>query len=221
MLGLGVLTALLARDRHGVTQSVWTSQLNPMMWLQYYNAAQYLNMGADFAPYDRTKVANPLRNHYRCKDGQWIACGMAVAQRFWPEFCQVMGLAELEQHPRFATDDKRAAHRTELIALIDRAFAAHPRDHWELLFREKGFWFSVVNRVSDLPSDPQGFSNDYLVELDNGLKRVPSPFQLEKNPAPLKKGHHHSVNTTDEILQEVCGYTMEEILALKAEGVAW
>jgi crotonobetainyl-CoA:carnitine CoA-transferase CaiB-like acyl-CoA transferase len=62
-------------------------------------------------------------NLYCCIDGQWIACGMAVAQRFWPEFCQVMGLAELEQDPRFATDEKRAAHSTELIALLDRAFA--------------------------------------------------------------------------------------------------
>jgi hypothetical protein len=46
----------------------------------------------------------------------------------------------------------------------------------------------VVNRVSDLLTDPQVVSNEYLVELDNGLKTVSSPFQLEKTPAPLKKG---------------------------------
>jgi crotonobetainyl-CoA:carnitine CoA-transferase CaiB-like acyl-CoA transferase len=221
MLGFGVLTALLARERHGVTQAVSASQLSTMMWLQYYNVAQYLNMGEDFAPYDRTKVANPLMNLYRCSDGQWIACGMAVAQRFWPEFCQVMGLAELEHDSRFTTDDKRAANRTELIALLDRSFAARPRDHWERLFREKGVWFSVVNRVSDLPTDPQVVSNEYLMELDNGLKTVSSPFQLEKTPAPLKKGAPQFSQHTDEILQEVCGYTMDEILAFKAEGVAW
>jgi crotonobetainyl-CoA:carnitine CoA-transferase CaiB-like acyl-CoA transferase len=146
---------------------------------------------------------------------------MAVAQRFWPEFCQVMGLAEVEHDSRFTTDDKRAANRTELIALLDRSFAARPRDHWERLFRQKEFWFSVVNRVSDLPTDPQVVSNEYLVELDNGLKTVSSPFQLEKTPAPLKKGAPQFSQHTDEILQEVCGYTMDEILAFKAEGVAW
>ena len=35
-------------------QAVWAFQLSTMMWLRYYNVAQYLNMGEDFAPYDRT-----------------------------------------------------------------------------------------------------------------------------------------------------------------------
>jgi len=221
MLGFGVLAALLARERHGITQAVWGSQLSTMMWLQYYNLAQYLNMGEDFPPYDRSNVANPLMNLYRCGDGQWIACGMAVAQRFWPEFCNVIGLAELENDQRFATDAQRAAHQQELIALLDKAFATHPRSHWERLFREKEFWFSVVNRVSDLPADPQVAANEYLVELDNGLKTVASPFTLEKTPLPVKRGAPGFSQHTDEILQDLCGYTMDEILSLKAKEVAW
>jgi len=221
MLGFGVLAALLARERHGIAQTVWASQLATMMWLQYYNLAQYLNVGEDFPPYDRTDVANPLMNLYRCGDGQWIACGMAVAQRFWTEFCSVMGLAEFEHDVRFANDTSRAEHRGELIRLLDQAFARYPRTHWEQLFREKGFWFSVVNRISDLPADPQVAANDYLVELDNGLKLVSSPFMLEKTPAPLRKGAPSFSQHTDEILQDVCGYTAEEVLALKAKEVAW
>jgi crotonobetainyl-CoA:carnitine CoA-transferase CaiB-like acyl-CoA transferase len=108
MLGFGVLAALLARERSGVAQAVWSSQLSAMMWLQYYNVAQVANMGADFAPFARTAVANPLMNVYRCADGLWIACGMAVAQRFWPDFCAVMGLPELEHDARFATDNTKS-----------------------------------------------------------------------------------------------------------------
>ena len=98
MLGFGVLAALLARERSGISQAVWSSQLSAMMWLQYYNVAQVANMGADFAPFDRATVANPLMNLYRCADGQWMACGMAVAQRFWPDFCAVMG-EPFDMHP--------------------------------------------------------------------------------------------------------------------------
>ena len=221
MLGFGVLAALLARERLGVAQAVWSSQLSAMMWLQYYNVAQYVNMGVDFDPYDRTNVTNPLMNLYRCADGQWIACGLFVTQRFWPEFCAVMGLTEREHDPRFASDEKRATHRKELITLLDQAFATQPRVHWERLFREKGFWFSVVNRISDLPIDPQVTANEYLVELDTGLKTVAFPFTLEKTPVPLKKGAPGFSQHTDEILQHVCGYTMEEIIALKAKEVAW
>lgn len=221
MLGFGVLAALLARERLGVTQAVWSSQLSAMMWLQYYNLAQYLNRGADFDPYDRTNVANPLMNLYRCADNQWIACGLFVTQRFWPEFCAVMGLAELEHDPRFASDNQRAAHRKELITLLDQAFATKPRAHWERIFRDKGFWFSVINHISDLPTDPQVAANDYLVELDTGLKTVSYPFTLEKTPAPLNKGAPEFSEHTDEVLKQVCGYSMEEIIALKAKEVVW
>jgi crotonobetainyl-CoA:carnitine CoA-transferase CaiB-like acyl-CoA transferase len=132
-----------------------------------------------------------------------------------------MGLAELEQDPRFASDHQRAAHRQELIALLDRAFATRPRAHWEQVFREKGFWFSVVNRISDLPADPQVAANDYLVELDTGLKTVAYPFTLEKTRVPLKKGAPGFSQHTEEVLQQVCGYSMEEILALKETEVVW
>ncbi|MGE0683217.1 MAG: CaiB/BaiF CoA transferase family protein [Candidatus Binatia bacterium] len=221
MLGFGVLAALLGRERTGVSQAVWSSQLSAMMWLQYYNVAQVANMGADFASFDRTTVANPLMNLYRCADGQWIACGMAVAQRFWPDFCAVMGLSALEHEARFATDKQRAAHRTELVAILDTAFAMQPRAHWEQLFREKKFWFSVVNRISDLPADPQVMANHYLTELDSGIKTVGFPFALEKTSVPKTHGAPNFSQHTDEILQYVGGYTPEEILALKEKTIAW
>ena len=107
-----------------------------------------------------------------------------------------------------------------MIARIEGAFATQPRDHWETIFREKGFWFSVVNRVSDLPDDPQVAANDYLMELDNGLKTVSAPFSLEKTP-PLRNGAPDFSQHTDEILEQVCGYSPEEIVALKEKGVAW
>jgi CoA:oxalate CoA-transferase len=221
MLAFGVVAALLSRERSGVTQAVWSSQLSAMMWLQYYGVAQYLNMGTDFDLYDRANVANPLMNLYRCRDGQWIACGMAVAQRFWPEFCHVMGLAELERDPRFSTDTTRAKNRQELIALLDRAFATQPRNYWEQIFREKGFWISVVNHISDLPTDLQVTANEYIVELDTGLKTVSSPFALEKSNVPLRTGAPALSQHTEEILQQLCGYSMADILALKEKGVVW
>jgi crotonobetainyl-CoA:carnitine CoA-transferase CaiB-like acyl-CoA transferase len=194
MLGFGVMAALLARERTGVSQSVWASQLSTMMWLQYYNVAQYTNVGEDFAPYDRHDVANPLMNLYRCADERWIACGLFVAPRFWSDFCQVLGLADIEHDPRFSSDEKRAENRKELISRIEGAFATQPRDYWENIFREKGFWFSVVNKVSDLPDDPQVAANDYLMELDNGLKTVSAPFSLEKTP-PLRKARQTLAST--------------------------
>jgi crotonobetainyl-CoA:carnitine CoA-transferase CaiB-like acyl-CoA transferase len=107
-----------------------------------------------------------------------------------------------------------------LIAILDSAFATQPRTHWERLFREKEFWFSVVHKPNDLTADPQVIANHYLAELDSGFKMVAFSFTLKKTPVPPTQaapscGHH-----TEEILQQLCGYTMEEILALKEKNVA-
>jgi crotonobetainyl-CoA:carnitine CoA-transferase CaiB-like acyl-CoA transferase len=60
-----------------------------------------------------------------------------------------------------------------------------------------------------------------MVELDSGLKTLSFPFALEKTPVPRKQGAPRFGQHTDEILQQVCGYTVEEILALKEKEVVW
>jgi crotonobetainyl-CoA:carnitine CoA-transferase CaiB-like acyl-CoA transferase len=132
-----------------------------------------------------------------------------------------MDVPELAHDPRFAKDKQRAANRAELIAILDQAFAMPPRAHWERLFREKEFWFSVVHQVSDLQADAQVIANRYMVELESGLKTVAFPFALEKTPVLLPHGAPKFSQHTDEILQQVGGYTPEEIPALKEKNVAW
>lgn len=221
MLAFGIVTALLAKERTGkVPQTVYASQVSTMMWMALYHVTLYANAGLEYPPFDRTNVGNPLMNIYKCGDGKWFASGLFVSQRFWPDFCQVMGIQHLADDPRFATDAQRAEHRKELIAVLDQAFASQPREEWERRFREKGFWCSVVNRYSDLPSDPQVEANGYIITLDNGLKSVALPFELE-GVTPPRRGAPDFSQHTEEVLQEVCGYSWEEIIALKAERAVW
>ncbi|MFQ5879635.1 MAG: CaiB/BaiF CoA transferase family protein, partial [Dehalococcoidia bacterium] len=221
MLAFGVVTALLAKERTGVAPpAVFTSQVSSMMWMALYPVTLYANAGLEYPPFDRTNAANPLMNIYKCGDGKWFASGLFVSDRFWHDFCEVMGLQHLERDPRFATDAQRAEHRKELIAILDEAFASQPRGEWERRFRERGFWCSVVNRYSDLPSDPQVQANEYLITLDNGLKSVALPFELE-GMTPPRQGAPAFSQHTEEVLQKVCGYSWEEIVALKAEEAVW
>jgi crotonobetainyl-CoA:carnitine CoA-transferase CaiB-like acyl-CoA transferase len=60
-----------------------------------------------------------------------------------------------------------------------------------------------------------------MIELDSGLTTAAFPFALEKTPVPQTHGAPTFGQHTDEILQNVCGYTVEEILALKEKNVAW
>jgi crotonobetainyl-CoA:carnitine CoA-transferase CaiB-like acyl-CoA transferase len=161
-----------------------------------------------------------MMNIYKCGDGKWFASGMFVSEMFWGEFCEVMGIPELEHDPRFATAAQRAENRRELIAILDRRFASQPREEWERLFRARGMWCSVLNRIADLPADPQVQANEYITRLDNGLNAVALPFELEGVELPRRGAPEHGQHT-DEILNEVCGYSWEDIVELKAAEIVW
>lgn len=217
MLCFGILMALVKREKTGVVEGVYASQLGAMMWLQFFNIAAYTNLGYDFPPFNRNKERNPLTNLYKCQDDKWLAVGLAVSTRFWPDFCEVMGIKDLEKDPHFDTEEKRAENAPELIRKLNGIFASRAREEWEMLFKEKGFWFSVINRVGDLPADVQVVQNNFIREFVNGLRLVSSPFELEKTEIPLE-GTPQFGQHTEEVLLDICGYTWDEIVAMKESG---
>jgi len=219
MLAFGILASLISKQRLGITQAVYTSQLNAMLWLQYWNLAHYCNFGVDFEPHNRKKSGNPLFNMYKCKDGKWLALGMFVSDRYWHDFCEVMGIKELEKDPRFAMEVDRKEHCEELISILEKIFITKPREEWAKPFTEKEFWFSIINKVADLPTDPQVVANDLIVELENRLKLPTGPFQLEKSKIPLRGKSPEFGQDTEEVLIDICGLSWKDIEALKDDGV--
>jgi len=222
MLAFGVLAAILEQRRTGLARAVTSSQLNAMMWLQYYSIAQYANKGVTFLPHRRQTAFNPMVNLYRCRDGKWLACGMFLAERFvWEEFCVAIELPQLAADPRFQTDAGRIQNNRELVARLDEAFAKHPRTHWEKVFREHGYWASVVNSIEDLPEDPQVVANRYITADDAGLKTVSFPFSfIDHSPIPPRRAPGFG-DDTDQVLKELAEVSAEELIDLKVSGVIW
>src|SRR4030095_15239838 len=72
MLAYGVLAALLAREKTGRGQEVDASHLGSMAWLQGLGLSARLMLGRALPRVHRRYANNPLWNHYRCGDGQWL-----------------------------------------------------------------------------------------------------------------------------------------------------
>ena len=51
---------------------------------------------------------NPLWNHYKASDGKWFHLVMLQADRYWPEFCTVIGRPDLAADERYADVVSRA-----------------------------------------------------------------------------------------------------------------
>jgi crotonobetainyl-CoA:carnitine CoA-transferase CaiB-like acyl-CoA transferase len=225
MTAFGIISALYARQQTGVGQEVNASLLGSAMWAQFSNISLTLLRNHTMGRYKRAKVKNPLANVYMCKDGQWIALSEPQSQRYWPQFCKVMGFEYLEKDPKFCGEWERRDNNVEFIAILDKAFIEKTRAEWADLFQKQGKHFVAWERVQAIPdllTDPQVIANDYITDFDHPvlgkIKEQPFPVSFSnastgpRAPAP-EFGQH-----TEEILLDI-GYTWDDIARLAEKEI--
>jgi crotonobetainyl-CoA:carnitine CoA-transferase CaiB-like acyl-CoA transferase len=220
MLAYGVLAALFARERTGRGQEVDASHLGSMSWLQGLGLSARLMLGRSLPRQSRRFTTNPLWNHYRCADGDWLALSMLQPDRYWKQFCAVLEIPEAAEDPRFATMLERMGNCGDCIAMIDAAFARRPRAEWLERFAKGGdFIVSVVNSVDDLPADPQMLANDYVTTFEHPsfgpTKVVGIPVRLSDTPGSLRLPAPEFGQHTEEVLTGLLGYSWEDVRRLR------
>jgi crotonobetainyl-CoA:carnitine CoA-transferase CaiB-like acyl-CoA transferase len=217
-----ILSALFMRERTGIGQEVHLSILSAAMHLLYFNILM-TTAGGMKVPRHRRATENPMRNYYECGDGRWLMMTLTPPERHWGPLCAALGEPELEHDPRYDTDEKRSVNSEELLRRFDEIFATRPRDEWLRIFREHDLFGCAVNALDELAADPQVIENDYLVDFDHpdmGRVKIPGyPVHFSEASAgttmPSPDLGQHNV----EVLSELCGYSEEEIEALREEGV--
>lgn len=170
----GVLAALLERERTGRGQVVRTSLLAAIVGVHAFQGTRWTAAG---------EVPRAQGNHhpsiapyglFHCADGSvQIACGN---ESLWVRLCGEFGLDP--QADGLATNGERVAHRDQVIALLEDAFADLPR---ETLLRRLGDAGVPSGRVRDLREVyewEQTRSQGLLLEVDHpsvGTVTVPGP----------------------------------------------
>jgi crotonobetainyl-CoA:carnitine CoA-transferase CaiB-like acyl-CoA transferase len=224
MLAYGILAALIARERTGRGQEVDASHLGSMAWLQGLGLSARLMLGRALPRQSRRFATNPLWNHYRCADGEWLALSMLQPDRYWTRFCEVLEIPEAAADERFATMLQRMANCGECIALLDGVFARRPRAEWLRRLAAGGdFIVSVVNSVDDLPEDAQVIANGYVTPFEHpafGTTRVVGlPVRLSDTPGQVRLPAPEFGQHTEEILTGVLGCSWDDIARLRADEV--
>jgi crotonobetainyl-CoA:carnitine CoA-transferase CaiB-like acyl-CoA transferase len=225
MLAYGVMTALFARERTGLGQEVNASHLGSMLFLQGLSVSMKLMGGIAMPRSFRKRSWNPLWNHYRCHDDLWIALAMLQPDRYWADFTRALGRPELATDAKYKDMAARTQNAEECVALLDGIFATKPRAEWLRILREDpgDYIFTIVNRVDDLPDDPQVQANDYIVEIDHPqcgkTKMVGVPVQLSETPGSVRAPAPELGQHTEEILLDVLGWEWDRISALREKKV--
>jgi crotonobetainyl-CoA:carnitine CoA-transferase CaiB-like acyl-CoA transferase len=162
---VAVLMALQARHTTGQGQYLDVSLLDTQTaWHTW--AAQAVFHDATRAR--RLGVAHPTVVPYQpmvCADGTLVVA--TGSERLWRRFCAVLGLDDLVDDPRFATNADRAGHREELMTLVEAVMREETVAHWAAAFDAAGVPAGPINSLDDLYDDPWSVERGHHVTLEH------------------------------------------------------
>ena len=219
ILAQGILLALYHRERTGEGQEVETCLLNGQVASQLQEATWYLNTGK--LPQRGLPGSGHADNPttygvYRTKDG-YIALSGRLS-----EICEIVGLPNMEENPKYDTREKQFAYQHEIRPLLAEKFLQQPSTHWLKLLEERDILCGPVNTYAEVFNDPQVLLNEMVIEIDhpNGGKYKTSglPLKMSKTPGKVRIPPPLLGQHTDEILTDL-GYSSEAIQNLREAKV--
>ena len=90
---------------------------------------------------------------HRAKD-DYLIFGV-INERMWKSFCDLLGLDELKEDPRFSDNSRRLENRKTLMGIIDQKLAEKTVDEWIPLFDKAGIPCGAINTFDRVFNDPQ------------------------------------------------------------------
>lgn len=216
-----VCAALLARSRTGQGQRLSVSLLRIGAYMVGWDLSIALRLGIPVGPYDRHHAINPIINCYQAKDGRWFWILFLQADRHWPDLCRAIQREDLLSDPRFADIAVRRDNAPDLVAELDRVFAAKTLAEWAEIFDREDVWWAPVNTVNDMLEDRVVHDAGVFIDVpgpEGDVKAVASPTHFYGTPWEARGYAPEMGQHTEEVLLEL-GYDWDRIIALKEAGV--
>lgn len=216
----GIMTALHARERTGQGQVVDVSMLEGQMGLLGTMIGAYLADGVVPEPMGTAyKALLPYQTFRTRTRDLAIAVG---SEKLWKIFCPLLGLPELTDDPRYATNAHRNKNRASLIATLQEAFLTKTYDEWEAVLVPAGIPMGAINTIDRVVEHPQVAARGALVESEHptaGKVRMVGPVvRLSDTPGAVRRPAPLLGQHTAEVLRESLGLDDAEINRLRDAG---
>jgi len=219
-LSVGILAALHERHRTGVGRWVTTSLLESMIAMMDLQAVRYTVEGTVPVQEGNHHPTLVPMGCFASSDGYVNIAG--PAGRLLHRFCEVIGMPELPQDPRFRSVGGRSRNRAALNAIVAERLRTRTTAEWVEALNAAGVPCGPVYRVDQVFADPQVEHLGMAAEIEHpalGKTRVlrnavnisgSDPTVRSPSPAP---GQH-----SEAILREI-GLSTDEIEQLEKAGV--
>jgi crotonobetainyl-CoA:carnitine CoA-transferase CaiB-like acyl-CoA transferase len=218
---MGVLAALLVRERSGKGQFLDMALLDAQLSWLINVGSSYLNAGELPKRHGNSHPNIVPYQLFRAADGKYMMIAVGT-EALWKKFCMALEIeSTLGSDPRFVDNRARIENRDALVDSLQRIFSARSREAWLEVLRRAEVPAGPVQTVDEALNDTHVLARHAIVEIEHPTLRVArsvaNPIRMSATPIqyrypPPLLGEH-----TSGILQEL-GYTAEKVSSLKSNG---
>lgn len=203
---MGVLTALLEREKSGEGQWVQTSLLQSQIFMLDFQAARWLTQGEIPKQAGNDHPTSIPTGVFPTSNGSInIAC---AGETIWQRCATALGHPEWIEDPRFVKNSNRSDNRKLLNELISLVTQTNTSEYWVETLLAQGVPTGPIYSIDQVFADPQvehlGIATTAKRTLPFGdTQLVGQPFSMNRTPSsitapPPSRGQH-----TEDVLLEL------------------
>jgi crotonobetainyl-CoA:carnitine CoA-transferase CaiB-like acyl-CoA transferase len=217
---IGILIALLERERSGEGQWVQSSLLHSLIAMLDFQVARYLTEGDIPVQAGNDHPTSSPMGLFEAADGMFNLG--ASGEGNWVRLCKAIGKPEWIGAEPYIDEKARRRNRAQLSQSLNAVFADKPVAYWVTLLNEAGVPAGPLYTIPEMCEDPQVLHQKMTDRLTTpegaSVGLVTQPVRLNRTPASVVSTAPAWGQHTDEVMAEA-GYGAEEIAELKRQGV--
>lgn len=222
-IGQAILAALLQRTTTGVGAHVRLSLFEVGTYLQSSLYAIASRFGHELErPGNTAGALGAPTDLFRVADGFLMVVAYFPDQ--WIKLCNLLGVPNLVEDPRFVTNADRIAHKEELKAVLAPIFAPRGREEFASELAEAGIIAAPVRSHLEIVTDPVLRSLGDFAEVDNDMTEphwLPAtPYRSSTWSRAASYRPPRLGEDTLELLKEL-GFTSHEVDDLQERDVIY
>lgn len=216
---MGVLAAVISRERTGKGQHVDVSMLDVQISLLNYMATMYLMSGDVPNRIGNSHFVHVPYNVYPTKDGHVVvAC---IGDAFFLRFREMLPLPEL-QNQEYEKQPARLRDKEKIDEAIGMSFQQESTAYWLEQLRSHRIPCGPVNNFAQALSDPQVVARDMvkMVRLVGG-DEIPTtgvPMKFSSTNAQYFTAPPRVGEDSEAVLRDLLGYSDTKIGELAGSG---